>query len=64
MSSLVNWMTDTDPASFEGGEFRWCAIETRYRFEKRVVQQLARKGVETFCQSGKKPITGAIAGRW
>jgi transcriptional antiterminator RfaH len=44
----ASWMTETDPAAFEGGEFCWYAIETRHRFEKRVVQQLSGKGITTF----------------
>jgi transcriptional antiterminator RfaH len=34
--------------SGEGGEFCWFALETRHRFEKRVVHQLSRFGIETF----------------
>jgi transcription antitermination factor NusG len=44
----ASWMADAEPASFEGGEFCWYAIETRHRFEKRVAQQLSYKGVKTF----------------
>lgn len=44
----ASWMVETEPVSFEGGEFCWYAIETRHRFERRVVQQLSGKGVNTF----------------
>ena len=35
-------------ASAEETKSRWYVIEARHRFEKRVVQQLSQKGVETF----------------
>jgi transcription antitermination factor NusG len=47
-SSRAAWISELEPASFEGGEFCWYAIETRHRYEKRVAQQLLRRGMQTF----------------
>jgi transcription antitermination factor NusG len=34
--------------SWESAELRWFALETRHHCEKKVVQELSRKGIETF----------------
>lgn len=46
MSAGLNDILESD--SSEGGEFCWFAVETRHRFERRVVHQLSRIGIETF----------------
>ncbi len=46
MSAGLSDILDSD--STEGGEFCWFALETRHRFEKQVVHQLSRFGIETF----------------
>jgi transcription antitermination factor NusG len=46
MSGGLNGRLDSE--AVQGGEFCWYALETRHRCEKKVVQQLARLGVETF----------------
>jgi transcription antitermination factor NusG len=46
MSSSLNRGLDWE--ALQGGEFCWYALETRHRCEKKVVEQLARVGIETF----------------
>ena len=46
MSSGLNRRLDSE--AIQTPEFCWYALETRHRYEKKVVEQLARLGIETF----------------
>lgn len=46
MSGSLNRRLDVE--TDQSCEFGWYALETRHRHEKKVVQQLARLGIETF----------------
>ena len=48
MSPAMSQSTSSRCPSFEAGAPCWFALETRHHCEKRVVQELSRKGIETF----------------
>jgi transcription antitermination factor NusG len=48
MSPTVSQSTSSKKTPLETGELRWFALETRHHCEKRVVQELSKKGIETF----------------
>lgn len=54
MSGALSWTLDSEATSFEGGGFCWYALETRHRYEEKVVRQLSRMGIETFLPQRKE----------